>query len=152
MLETGAQVGGEQSGHVLFLDRATTGDGLVTAVELVNVIVESGRPLEDLRAPFIRYPQVLLNVRVADPGRWADDPEIAKAVAQAERRLHGRGRVLIRASGTEPLVRVMTECEDAEAAETIARELSALIGRQLGAAVEQVSLAAPNGEPAGGVP
>jgi phosphoglucosamine mutase len=152
MLETGAQVGGEQSGHVLFLDRATTGDGLVTAVELVNVIIESGRPLEDLRAPFIRYPQVLLNVRVADPSRWADDPEIAKAVAQAERRLRGRGRVLIRASGTEPLVRVMTECEDAEAAETIARELSMLIGRQLGAAVDQVSTAAPNGDPAGSVP
>ncbi|HYM90246.1 MAG TPA: phosphoglucosamine mutase [bacterium] len=132
MLETGAQVGGEQSGHVLFLDRATTGDGLVTAVELVNVILDSGRPLDDLRAPFIRYPQILMNVRVADPGRWASDPEIAKAARRAERRLGGRGRVLIRASGTEPLVRVMAEHEEAELAESIARELSDLIGRRLG--------------------
>jgi len=132
MLETGAQVGGEQSGHVLFLDRATTGDGLVTAVELVNVILDSGRPLDDLRAPFIRYPQILMNVPVADPGRWASDPEIAKAARRAERRLGGRGRVLIRASGTEPLVRVMTEHEDAETAEAIARELSDLIDRRLG--------------------
>lgn len=150
MLETGARVGGEQSGHVLFLDRTTTGDGLVTAVELVNVILESGRSLEDLRAPFLRYPQVLLNVRVPDPGRWANDPEIARAVAQAERRLRGRGRVLIRASGTEPLVRVMTECEDGETADAIARELSDLIGRRLAAAVSQVSTAAPDGDPAEG--
>jgi phosphoglucosamine mutase len=152
MLEAGAHVGGEQSGHVLFLDRATTGDGLVTAIELVNVIIESEQSLEHLRAPFIRYPQVLLNVRVADPGRWADDPEIAKAVARAERRLRGRGRVLIRASGTEPLVRVMTECEDAETAETTARELSALIGRRLGGAADQAPMVPSSGDPAGGAP
>jgi phosphoglucosamine mutase len=150
MRETGAEIGGEQSGHVLFLDRATTGDGLITAVELVNVILESGRSLEELRAPFIRYPQVLLNVRVSDPGRWANDAEIAQAVAQAERRLRGRGRVLIRASGTEPLVRVMTECEDGEAAETVARELSDLIGRRLGAGGNQVSTGTADGDPADG--
>jgi phosphoglucosamine mutase len=151
MLETGAQVGGEQSGHVLFLDRTTTGDGLVTAVELVNVILESGRSLEDLRAPFLRYPQVLLNVRVPDPGRWANDPEIARAVAQAEGRLRGRGRVLIRASGTEPLVRVMTECEDGQTADAIARELSDLIGRRLGASAGDVSAPAADGDPAEGL-
>ena len=132
MLETGARVGGEQSGHVIFLDHTTTGDGLITAVELINVMLDSGRPLEELRAPFVRYPQVLLNVRVATPERWADDPEIQRAIAQAEARLRGRGRVLIRASGTEPLVRVMTECEDAGMAESIARELSDLVGRRLG--------------------
>ncbi len=142
MLETGARIGGEQSGHVIFLDRTTTGDGLVTAVELVNVLLESGRPLEDLRAPFIRFPQVLLNVRVADPGRWAGDPEIAKAVAHAEARLRGRGRVLIRASGTEPLVRVMTECDDGETAEDIARELCDLIRRRLGGAGRPASVEA----------
>jgi len=132
MLEIGASVGGEQSGHVIFLDRATTGDGLVTALELVNVMLESGRRLEELRAPFIRYPQILLNVRVAQPERWADDPEIQRAIAQAEARLRGRGRVLIRASGTEPLVRIMTECEDAGMAEELARELSDLVSRRLG--------------------
>jgi phosphoglucosamine mutase len=150
MLETGALVGGEQSGHVLFLDRATTGDGLVTAIELVNVILETGRPLEDLRAPFIRYPQVLRNVRVANPGRWGNDPEIAKAAAQAEQRLTDRGRVLIRASGTEPLVRVMVEHEDAETAELIARELCDVIGRRLGGVT--ISAAVPEGDTAGGGP
>jgi phosphoglucosamine mutase len=150
MLETGALVGGEQSGHVLFLDRATTGDGLVTAMELVNVILETGRPLEDLGAPFIRYPQILRNVRVANPGRWGNDPEIAKAAARAEQRLTDRGRVLIRASGTEPLVRVMVEHEDAETAESIARELCDVIGRRLGGAT--ISLAVPEGETAGGGP
>jgi phosphoglucosamine mutase len=150
MLETGALVGGEQSGHVLFLDRATTGDGLVTAIELVNVILETGRPLEDLRAPFIRYPQILRNVRVANPGRWGNDPEIAKAAARAQQRLTDRGRVLIRASGTEPLVRVMVEHEDAETAESVARELCDVIGRRLGGAT--ISLAVPEGETAGGGP
>ncbi|HKV43622.1 MAG TPA: phosphoglucosamine mutase [bacterium] len=148
MLETGARVGGEQSGHVIFLDRATTGDGLITAVELVNVMLDSGRRLEELRAPFARYPQVLLNVRVVHPERWADDPEILRAIARAEARLGGRGRILIRASGTEPLVRVMTESEDAGIAEEIARELTELVTRQLGGAAEP---AAPDGDSAGGM-
>jgi phosphoglucosamine mutase len=148
MLESGAGMGGEQSGHVIFLDRATTGDGLVTAVELVNVMLDSGRRLEELRAPFVRYPQVLLNVRVVHPERWADDPEILRAVAQAEARLGGRGRVLIRASGTEPLVRVMTESEDAGIAQEIARELTELVTRQLGGAAEP---GVPNGDVAEGL-
>ena len=149
MLETGARVGGEQSGHVLFLDRATTGDGLVTAIELTNAILESGRALEDLSAPFVRYPQVLLNVRVAAPGRWAADPVIATAAAQAEQRLGTRGRLLIRASGTEPLVRVMVEHEDAATAGLIARQLCDLIGRRLGGTA---SAAVPEEETAGGGP
>jgi len=131
MLETGARLGGEQSGHVIFLDDATTGDGLVTALQLVNVMLASGRRLADLAAPFHRYPQVLVNIRVVTPERWEDDPEILAAVAQAERRLDGRGRVLVRASGTEPLVRVMTECDDAGVARAVADDLAALVGRRL---------------------
>jgi phosphoglucosamine mutase len=145
MIETGALVGGEQSGHVLFLDRATTGDGLVTALQLVNVMLESGRALEELRAPFVRYPQVLLNVRVPNPGRWTDDAEITRAIERAQTHLRGRGRILIRASGTEPVVRVMTECEDGEAADRIARELSELIGRRLGAGPHPSRPAGPAG-------
>jgi len=133
MLETGARVGGEQSGHVIFLDHATTGDGLVTALQLVNVLLESGKRLEELAAPFKRYPQVLLNVRVPTPERWSEDPEVLEAVARAERQLDGRGRVLVRASGTEPLVRVMTECDDAHLAEEVARTIADLVGRRLGA-------------------
>ncbi len=132
MLETGARVGGEQSGHVIFLDDATTGDGLVTALQLVNVMLESGRRLGDLAAPFHRFPQVLVNVRVITPERWEDDPEILEAVARAERHLDGRGRVLVRASGTEPLVRVMTECDDAGIAQEVATHLAGLVSRRLG--------------------
>jgi phosphoglucosamine mutase len=142
MLETGAEVGGEQSGHVLLLDRTTTGDGLVTAVELVNVMLESGRPLSALRAPFVRYPQVLLNVRVPRPGRWAEDAEIRRAVDAAERRLAGRGRVLIRASGTEPLVRVMTECDDEALAVQVAGELRDLVARRLAPPPEGIAAGA----------
>ncbi len=135
MLETGARLGGEQSGHVIFLDHATTGDGLVTALQLVNVLHDSGRPLDELAAPFQRYPQVLLNVRVAAPERWADDPEILAAIASAEQRLDGRGRVLVRASGTEPLVRVMIECEAAQVAEEVARRIAEMVSRRLGGTV-----------------
>jgi phosphoglucosamine mutase len=135
MLETGARLGGEQSGHVIFLDDATTGDGLVTAINLVAVIRESGRRLEDLAEGFHRYPQVLVNVRVGTPQRWSDDAEIRAAVAQAERHLNGRGRVLVRASGTEPLVRVMTECDDAATAEEVAAHLAELVSHRLGGTI-----------------
>lgn len=135
MLETGITLGGEQSGHVIFLDHATTGDGLLTAVQIANVMLEAGRGLDELASRFHRYPQVLLNVRVASPDRWVDDPEILAAVSRAERHLGARGRVLVRASGTEPLVRVMTECEDAGEAESLARELADLVAGRLGGTV-----------------
>ncbi|HLW47558.1 MAG TPA: phosphoglucosamine mutase [bacterium] len=135
MLETGIAVGGEQSGHVIFLDHATTGDGMLTAVQIANVILESGRGLDELASRFHRYPQVLLNVRVPAPDRWVDDPEILAAVAHAEKHLGERGRVLVRASGTEPLVRVMTECEEAGQADSLARELADLVARRLGGTV-----------------
>ncbi len=142
MLETGARVGGEQSGHVIFLDHATTGDGLVTALQLVNVVLESGRSLEELASPFHRYPQVLLNVRVQTPERWQDDAEILAALAHVERRLAGRGRVLVRASGTEPLVRVMTECDDGAEASATASSLANLVARRLGGVVVNPGAAA----------
>jgi phosphoglucosamine mutase len=135
MRETGIVVGGEQSGHIIFLDAATTGDGLLTAVQIANVLLETGRGLDEWAARFERYPQVLVNVRVQGPDRWVDDPEILGAVARAERHLADRGRVLVRASGTEPLVRVMTECEDARHAETLARELADLVATRLGGTV-----------------
>jgi phosphoglucosamine mutase len=135
MLETGITLGGEQSGHVIFLDHATTGDGILTAVQIANVMLEAGRGLDELASRFHRYPQVLLNVRVSAPDRWVDDPEILAAVSRAERHLGGRGRVLVRASGTEPLVRVMTECEDAGEAESLAGELADLVAGRLGGTV-----------------
>jgi phosphoglucosamine mutase len=135
MMETGITLGGEQSGHVIFLTHATTGDGLLTAVQIANVMLESGRGLDELAGRFHRYPQVLLNVRVQAPDRWVDDPEILAAVTRVERHLADRGRVLVRASGTEPLVRVMTECETADEAESLARELADFVAGRLGGTV-----------------
>jgi len=115
-LRAGAfRFGGEQSGHIIDLERNTTGDGLLTAVCLFGSVVRSGRTLHDLAKDLIEYPQILLNVRVeAERDRIADCPAVAAAVGQAERELAGVGRILVRPSGTEPLVRVMLEGPDPE--------------------------------------
>ncbi len=131
MREFGATVGGEQSGHVIFLDHATTGDGALTAVQVVNVMLETGQRLSELAAPIERFPQVLLNVTVADRGTVTGHPAIEAAVADAERALGPRGRVLVRPSGTEPLVRVMVEAQDEGEAESLAGHLADLIAREL---------------------
>jgi phosphoglucosamine mutase len=123
-LETGAlSLGGEQSGHVIFPDLATTGDGLLTAVQVLDVVVRADQPLAELAADAMtRLPQVLRNVRVAER-----DPAIverlAPAIAAAERRLGGQGRVLVRTSGTEPLVRVMAEAPTPAQAEAAVADL-----------------------------
>ena len=107
----GFRFGGEQSGHVIDLARATTGDGPMTAVALFSTAMRAGSTLHDLAADLVRYPQVLLNVPVADKG-VAEHPAVLDAIAGAERELHGDGRILVRPSGTEPLVRVMVEASD----------------------------------------
>jgi phosphoglucosamine mutase len=125
----GATLGGEQSGHVIFRHLSTTGDGLLTAVQLVSAMVHSGRPLSQLVGEVPRYPQVLRNVPV--PGwyrdRVAEHPAVLQRVEDVERRVGGRGRVLVRPSGTEPVVRVMVEHEDAERAHQLAEELVACV-------------------------
>jgi phosphoglucosamine mutase len=122
--EVGGEVGGETSGHLLCLDKATTGDALVNALEILSIIRGSGLSLAELVAPMARYPQVLLNVRVAKPVAL-DSPVIVAAVAAAEDRLLDAGRVVLRASGTEPVIRVMVEGKDAvlvqDTAATLAR-------------------------------
>ncbi|MGQ0434634.1 MAG: phosphoglucosamine mutase [Microthrixaceae bacterium] len=122
----GLSLGGEQSGHVIFADRATTGDGLLTAVQLLDVVVRSGQPLAALAdAAMTRLPQVLRNVRV-QPG-VDTSAALARHVAAAEAELGDHGRVLIRASGTEPLVRVMVEAPSADQAAAVADRLAALV-------------------------
>ncbi len=133
MRELGATLGGEQSGHLVFLDRATTGDGLVTAIEVTNVMTRTGRRLSELRRAVPRYPQVLLNVRVRERDGVVDAVPVARAVASAEARLASRGRILVRPSGTEPLMRVMVEAEHQSEAEGIAAEVAAVIARHYGA-------------------
>lgn len=117
MRENGNLLGGEQSGHIIFSKYATTGDGMITAIKLMQVILDSKMPLSKLREPVTIYPQVLKNVRVTDKDAALSDPDVKAAVAEAEARLEGNGRVLLRKSGTEPLLRVMAEASDHEECE-----------------------------------
>lgn len=129
--ERGLLLGGEQSGHVVHLGLGTTGDGLITALAMARLVVESGRPLSQLAAPVERFPQVLLNVRV--PRRVAFDelPSVSAKARQIERRLGEEGRLLLRYSGTEPLARVMIEGRDQEEIERLAADLADEIGAAL---------------------
>ena len=132
MRRTGAVLGGEQSGHVIFAEHATTGDGVLTAIEFLSLAAREGRTLAELASVMRRYPQVLVNVRVGDIGELQDAAAIWTAAAEEESALGGRGRVLLRASGTEPLVRVMVEAETAEEASSVAERLADLVRAELG--------------------
>jgi phosphoglucosamine mutase len=133
MWDRRAVLGGEQSGHVIFSNFGETGDGLLTAVRLLEVLAISGKELRELRAETItEFPQILRNVRVADKGRLADADVLWEAVSSIEGRLAGEGRVLIRPSGTEPVVRVMVEAPTRDEAVTITDELVAIVRRELG--------------------
>jgi phosphoglucosamine mutase len=128
---SGAALGGEQSGHIIFLEHNTTGDGLVTALQLASVMRQTGRTLSDLRTVMHRFPQVLVNVRVADKTRLGTNAAIALAVREIEAELGDSGRVLVRASGTEPLVRVMAEAADQETAAEVVDRLVTLVESEL---------------------
>jgi phosphoglucosamine mutase len=127
MLRGGAGLGGEQSGHVIFLDRATTGDGILTSVRFLSLAMRKGVPLSALATAMRRYPQVLENVPASDPPAAAESPDVRNAIRTTERALDGRGRVLVRASGTEPLVRVMVEAETEEEARRHAQALAEVV-------------------------
>ncbi len=127
-------LGGEQSGHVIFMDHSTTGDGLITALLLLSHMAESGRPLSELRS-MRRVPQVLENVRVRERVPLEQMPEVGREIAAAERRLKGCGRLLVRYSGTEMLARVMVEGEDHGSISEIAHQIASAIHRQLGASI-----------------
>jgi phosphoglucosamine mutase len=129
---SGAVLGGEQSGHIIFLEHNTTGDGLVTALQLGAVLRETGRPLSELRKVMQRYPQVLVNVRVADKHRLGTSAAVADAIREAEAELGETGRVLVRPSGTEPLVRVMAEATDEATASAVVERLVAVVEAELG--------------------
>ncbi|MBI0435115.1 phosphoglucosamine mutase [Roseomonas sp. KE0001] len=126
MRETGCNLGGEQSGHMIMSDFGTTGDGLVAALQVLAVLAEEKRPASEVCRRFTPLPQRLVNVRFAGPTPLAD-PAVAEAIAAAEARLGARGRVLIRASGTEPMIRVMAEAEEEALVEETVEGLAALI-------------------------
>jgi phosphoglucosamine mutase len=125
--ETGGTLGGETSGHILCLDKTTTGDGLVSALQVLAVMRAAGAGLAELTAPMPKYPQVLLNVRVAQRFDPMTEPAVMEAAGVVERRFNGRGRIVLRASGTEPLIRVMVEGADAALVKKGAREIAAVV-------------------------
>ncbi|MDQ3398520.1 MAG: phosphoglucosamine mutase, partial [Deinococcota bacterium] len=125
----GLTLGGEQSGHVLFLDKAPTGDGMLTALQTLAAVRESGKPLESWVKEIPLYPQTLLNVPVEDKRGVAGRLEVRQAVERAEHRLAGKGRINLRPSGTEPLVRVMVEGQSQDLIEAIASEVAAVVAR-----------------------
>jgi phosphoglucosamine mutase len=131
MRRTGAVLGGEQSGHVIFLDQATTGDGLLTAVRFLSLAARSGRTVADLASIVRKFPQVLLNVP-ADPAALEGAEPVWEAVRAAEDALGERGRVLVRGSGTEPLVRVMVEADTEDEARSHAEAVAASVRAALG--------------------
>jgi phosphoglucosamine mutase len=132
MLAGGHTLGGEQSGHLIFLDHATTGDGLLTGLRLLAVMARTGRPLSELATVMRHLPQVLVNVRVANRQGLDAAGRVWSAVQAEEARLGDRGRVLVRPSGTEPLVRVMVEAETEQEARATAERLATLIAAELG--------------------
>ncbi|MGI5850117.1 MAG: phosphoglucosamine mutase [Christensenellales bacterium] len=133
MIGSGYSLGGEQSGHIIFLDNAATGDGILTGIQLASVIMRSGKPLSKLASVVTILPQVLVNVRVKDENKYSimEDKIIKERIKALEARFHGKGRVLIRPSGTEPLVRVMIEGKDKKEIERQAVDMVQLIESRL---------------------
>jgi phosphoglucosamine mutase len=134
MRRSGYNLGGEQSGHVVFLDHNTTGDGLLTALQVLAVQRRKERPLSELLGGIERFPQVLLNIVVAEKRPIEELPEVVRRIRQVEDELAGRGRVLIRYSGTERKARIMVEGEDEDRVRGYAEDLAATLRRVLGAA------------------
>jgi phosphoglucosamine mutase len=132
MRQNSYNLGGEQSGHVVFMDYSTTGDGLITALTVLAAMAEDGKPLSEMRA-MRRFPQVLENIRVRKRTPLSDMPAVERAIASAQQRLGTGGRLLVRYSGTEMLARVMIEGEDAAAIKSLAQEIGAAIRKQVGA-------------------
>lgn len=126
------QLGGENSGHIICSDLTTTGDGVVAALQVLHAMRETGMPLNTLKKGMKKYPQSMINVRISGKFNLADFPVIQQAVTAAEKELKDRGRILLRPSGTEPLVRVMVEAEDAQLVDKVVREVAGVVESEVG--------------------
>jgi len=124
LVARGWQIGGENSGHLLVLDRHTTGDGIVSALQVLQAVRRTGRSLDELLAGVRLFPQVMINVRLAVRSDWQQNATLVAEKVHVERDLGGDGRVLIRASGTEPVLRVMVEARDKAVAQRLAERLA----------------------------
>jgi phosphoglucosamine mutase len=132
MLRSGCQLGGEQSGHTIFSDYATTGDGLLTALMVLGIMCRTGKPLSELASAFVTFPQKLINLRVAHKPPLETIEPFTKVLAQKEQELAGKGRILVRYSGTENKARVMVECESEDDCNRHAAELAQVLEREIG--------------------
>jgi phosphoglucosamine mutase len=133
MLAGGYNLGGEQSGHIVFLDHNTTGDGAITCLQLLALLMEKGKRLSELKKVMTRLPQVLINVRVKEKKDMSAIPGVQRAMAMVQNELKGRGRILVRYSGTESLARVMIEGENEDKIKQMAGEIADAIGQEIGA-------------------
>ena len=134
MRANGYNVGGEQSGHIVFLDYNTTGDGLLTGIQLVNIMKATGKKLSELAAEMTIFPQRLVNVRVTDKHAVTENEKVAAVISEVEAQMAGNGRVLVRPSGTEPLVRVMVEAATEEACEQYVNRIAEVVRTEMGLA------------------
>lgn len=132
MLQNGYCLGGEQSGHIIFSDFATTGDGLITALQVLGAVQRSGKPASALTELMVSYPQLLVNVTVASKDGWEENPAIAAAIAAGNQELGEDGRILVRPSGTEPLIRVMAEGPDQQQLDRICHQIAAVVKAEQG--------------------
>ena len=132
MRERKWQLGGESSGHIICSDLTTTGDGVVAALQVLHAMRDTDTPLNVLKKGMQKYPQKMINVRIKQKFNLEDFPAIQQAVVAAESELAERGRVLLRPSGTEPLVRVMVEGEDGQQVDTLVKQIAAVVEKEIG--------------------
>ncbi|GGI18232.1 phosphoglucosamine mutase [Gottfriedia solisilvae] len=132
MRKNGFNLGGEQSGHIIFLDYITTGDGMLSAIQLVNIMKETGKTLSQLAGEMKKYPQLLINVRVTDKNEALNNERIKATIEEVEAEMNGNGRILVRPSGTEPLIRVMAEAPSAEECKLFVERIVAVVQEEVG--------------------
>lgn len=132
MRKNGYNLGGEQSGHIVFLDYNTTGDGMLTGLQLVNIMKQTKKPLSELAKEMKKYPQKLINVRVSDKNSVMKNEKVQSVIEQVEKEMSGNGRVLVRPSGTEPLVRVMVEASTEEECDSYANRIASVVNAEMG--------------------
>jgi phosphoglucosamine mutase len=132
MRKDGYNIGGEQSGHVILFDHHNTGDGMLTGIQLLSVMAATGKKLSELAAPVQTYPQKLVNVPITDKEAWKNYPAITDAIAKIEAKMAGNGRVLVRLSGTEALLRVTAEAKTEELVNGYVEEIVAVVEEEMG--------------------
>lgn len=134
MKKGGYNLGGEQSGHIIFLDYNTTGDGLLTGVQLVNIMKMTKKPLSELAGEMKKFPQMLVNIRVTDKHHVTENEKVSAVIAEVEKEMNGNGRILVRPSGTEPLVRVMAEASTEELCAAYVNRIATVVKEEMGLA------------------